>query len=58
MANMKSWTPLEGYFLARRGESFKYHMAKWEDIALPKEFGGMGIINTRRMNDYLMNKWI
>lgn len=37
---------------------FKYHMASWEAITNPKDFGGLGIINTRRMNNCLLVKWI
>jgi hypothetical protein len=33
-------------------------MAKWDRITVVKEFGGLGIINTRVMNDCLLNKWI
>jgi hypothetical protein len=39
-------------------KTHKYHIAKWERITVPKEFGGLGIIDTRRMNDYLLNKWV
>jgi hypothetical protein len=44
--------------LAGRGATFKYHMAKWGWLATPKKFCGMGIIDTRRMNDCLLIKWI
>jgi hypothetical protein len=38
---------------------FKYHMAKWKSLNVPREWGGGGgIINTRRMNDCLLAKWI
>ena len=37
---------------------FKYHMAKWEMVCRPKDQGGLGIINTRIMNDCLIVKWI
>lgn len=36
--------------------NFKYHMAKWEMISIPKDQGGLGIINTRTMNDCLLVK--
>ena len=39
-------------------DKFKYHMAKWEMVCRPKDQGGLGIINTRIMNDCLMVKWI
>jgi hypothetical protein len=48
----------EGRSSGMGSKTFKYHIAKWGDIAIPKEFGGMGIINTRRMNDCLLVKWI
>jgi hypothetical protein len=44
--------------LAGRPPTFKYHMAKWKWLATPKEFGGLGIIDTRRMNDCPLVKWI
>jgi hypothetical protein len=28
-------------------KKFKYHMVKWENVCLLKDFGGLGIINTR-----------
>lgn len=37
---------------------FKYHMVKWENVCLPKDFVGLGIINTRQMNEALLTKWI
>ena len=39
-------------------EKFRYHMAKWEMVTRPKDQGGLGIINTRLMNDCLLVKWI
>jgi hypothetical protein len=39
-------------------KTHKYHMAKWDRIIVPKEYGGLGIINTMVMNDCLLNKWI
>jgi hypothetical protein len=39
-------------------EKFKYHMVKWEKVCLSKDFGGLGIINTRRLNEALLLKWI
>lgn len=37
---------------------FKYHMVKWKNACLPKDFGGLGILNTRLMNEALLIKWI
>ena len=39
-------------------EKFRYHMSKWDMIARPKGQGGVGVINTRIMNDCLLVKWI
>jgi hypothetical protein len=33
-------------------------MAKWDSLTVPKKFGWLGILNTRRMNDCLLVKWI
>ena len=30
-------------------EKFKYHMVKWEKACVPKDFGGLGITNTRKL---------
>jgi hypothetical protein len=38
-------------------KKFKYHMVKWENVCLPKDFGGLGIINTRILNEALILKW-
>ena len=36
----------------------KYHMVKWADICMPKDYGGVGIITSRRMNVALMLRWV
>lgn len=43
-----------------RGTSgkFKYHMVNWHSVCGSKDFGGLGIINTRVMNDCLLAQWI
>uniref|UniRef100_A0A0A8YMZ7 Reverse transcriptase zinc-binding domain-containing protein n=1 Tax=Arundo donax TaxID=35708 RepID=A0A0A8YMZ7_ARUDO len=33
-------------------------MVKWEAVCRPKDQGGLGIINTRLMNECLLVKWI
>lgn len=33
-------------------------MIKWEALDKPKEFGGLGFIDTRAMNITLLCKWI
>lgn len=39
-----------------RGE--KYHIVRWIDLAFSKEFGGIGLIETRTLNTALLAKWI
>jgi hypothetical protein len=36
----------------------KYHMVRWEVMARPKSFGGLGFTDTRLMNLCLLSKWI
>jgi hypothetical protein len=37
-------------------DNFKYHMVKWSTVCRPKQFGGLGIINTQVLNEFLMVK--
>jgi hypothetical protein len=46
------------FFWEGVGNRKKYHMVKWEAMASPKEFGGLGFIDTRAMNTVLLAKWI
>lgn len=39
-------------------DKFKCHMLKWDNVCLPKDFGGLGIINTRIFIESLLMKWI
>lgn len=36
----------------------KYHMVKWEAMSTPREWGGLGCLETRTMNKCLLGKWI
>jgi hypothetical protein len=36
----------------------KYHMVKWEELANPKDHGGLGFTDIRLMNACLLLKWI
>ena len=45
------------FFCQGADDKFKYHMMKWENLCLPKDFGGMGIMDTRSMNKVLLGKW-
>jgi hypothetical protein len=39
------------------GKKKKYHMVKWEELAKPKDHGGLGFTDTRLMNTCLLSKW-
>lgn len=32
-------------------------MVQWQSLCIPTDFGGLGIIDTRLMNDALVGKW-
>lgn len=36
----------------------KYHFIKWQALCRPKDYGGLGFMNTRVMNICLLSKWI
>jgi hypothetical protein len=40
------------------GVKRKYHIVRWEVMAKPREFGGLGFIDTRLMNRCLLSRWI
>jgi hypothetical protein len=46
------------FFWRGAGNNFKYHMIRWSVVYGPKEQGGLGIINTRILNECLIVKWI
>ena len=54
----KAMDTISQFFWRGDTDKFKYHMVKWENVCLPKEFGGLGIINTRTMNEALLLKWV
>jgi hypothetical protein len=37
-------------------DKFKYHMVIWDVVCRPREFGGLGILNTQVLNDCMMAK--
>lgn len=45
------------FFWQGATDNFKYHMVKWPNMCIPKEWGGLGIIDTRTMNEALVAKW-
>lgn len=40
------------------GGKKKYHMIRWSALSRPKDFGGLGFIDTKVMNMCLLSKWI
>ncbi|WVZ81654.1 hypothetical protein U9M48_029032 [Paspalum notatum var. saurae] len=46
------------FFWQGVGNKKKYHMVKWEHLARPKKFGGLGFLDTRVMNKVLLIKWL
>ena len=39
-------------------DKFKYHMVKCEKVCVAEDFGDLGIMNTRKLNEALLMKWI
>jgi len=46
------------FFWQGAADDSKYHMAKMDTLCRPKNQGGVGMINTKIMNDCLLTKWI
>jgi len=41
----------------KEGFEKKYHLVRWETITKPKEKGGLGVKDLRKMNISLLCKW-
>ena len=46
------------FFWQGTNKKRRYHMVKWETLIRPKDFGGVGVLDTRIMNTCLLIKWI
>jgi hypothetical protein len=46
------------FFWEGTGPKRMYHMINWPAVCLPREVGGLGILNTKKMNIALMLKWV
>jgi hypothetical protein len=46
------------FFWSGASGDFKCRMIKWDAVCRPKEFGGLGILNTRIFNECIITKWI
>jgi hypothetical protein len=47
----------KGFFWQGGGEKRKYYLVKWDKITRPKQKGGLGIKDLRKMNISLLCKW-
>ena len=36
----------------------KYHLVNWDTVCLPKDYGGLGILDLKHMNVALLGKWL
>ena len=46
----------QDFFWRGASDKFKYHMVNWRPVCIPKDYGGLGVMNTRLMNDCLLSK--
>ena len=46
------------FFWQGTNKKRKYHMVKWEALAIPKEWGGLGFLEVKTMNICLLAKWL
>ena len=46
------------FFWQGTNKKRKYHMVKWEALARPKEWGGLGFLEVKTMNTCLLAKWL
>lgn len=46
------------FFWRGTSRKFKYHMVRWDAVTRPKIHVGLGILDTRRLNECLLVKWI
>lgn len=48
----------ERFYWQGTGKKKRYHFIKWSTLCRPKDFRGLGFMDTRTMNIYLLSKWI
>jgi hypothetical protein len=46
------------FFWEGFGEKKKCHMVSWDTLCKPRDFGGLGFIDSRTRNICLLSKWI
>jgi hypothetical protein len=49
---------LRSKFLGRIRSKRKYHLVNWPAVCRPNDLGGLGLINTKKMNIALLLKWV
>jgi hypothetical protein len=55
----KKFSTLSSNFLwGDEPEKKKYHLVGWSDVCLPKDQGGLGVLNLDVMNIALLSKWL
>ena len=58
MGTIKRLIQFERIFFGKTNKKRRYHMVKWGTLIRPKDFGGVGVLDTRIMNTCLLVKWI
>ena len=48
----------KGFLWSGDKDKKKYHLVKWETVCMPKEQGGLGILDLELMNISLISKWL
>jgi hypothetical protein len=46
------------FFWEGTGNKRKYHMVNWPSVCRPKSSGGLGLLNSKKMNIALLSKWV
>jgi hypothetical protein len=46
------------FFWEGAGNKRKYHMVNWPSVCRPKSVGGLGLLNSKKMNIALLSKWV
>jgi hypothetical protein len=46
------------FYWEASGPKRKYHLVNWPTVCRPKAMGGLGLLNTKKMNIALLVKWI
>ena len=47
-----------GFLWSNKKEKKKYHLVNWKTVCLPKDQGGLGVLDLEVMNIALLAKWL